>query len=592
MKNIILICCLITFSAYTQINPVDRDYNSIQNRSNRGELGYKPTQTTSSTNKGYSPNTAHYNTYAPVNTEMTKAQIESFDKLFGLNRKSQSQIDSAYYANLRSIEKERNERTEFKKRENDLKNNMHSMTYPIVNAVNEYINTTLLFLKQNNDFTKAKCIKGNGQNGFLTYKGSNYTMNVDVKNGIKNGFANITYQNAPFTQINSFFSNDELQGRATLIFSNDDKEAASHINLNFQNNKIINKMTVFYKAGAYVSTTIINNKINGIVSTNNGGGYAECIYHLGEFKTLLYAYNPHSEFSYWPKSIYKNAKNEEIEWSEKATKTIVETAVEGTIYTTTTKTVYGKNKPKLFAAWKNGTSYYGTFNGIKMSGGTYVEKTGWIYEGEMSNDKFSGIGTISWTDGSTYTGEWKNDARNGEGTLTKANGFYKKGTFKDNEDKNVKYYNAKNEEITKEKYAVFIENGYGQEQINDEESYEGNYANGKRNGKGKYLFKGGIYKGDFVDGMYNGQGIKTFDNGNSYNGNFINFNFYGKGKYFWNDGTIYEGDFENNGINGNGVKSFKNGTSIKGTFMDWEPNDVKYYNNIGKEISKTEFEAI
>jgi hypothetical protein len=88
MKKIILLLGFMSFYSNAQINAPDRDYNSIQNRENRGELGYKPSATSTSTSGSYRSNTQHYNTFAPVNTELTKEQLEAWGGLFGLNRKT------------------------------------------------------------------------------------------------------------------------------------------------------------------------------------------------------------------------------------------------------------------------------------------------------------------------------------------------------------------------------------------------------------------------------------------------------------------------------------------------------------------------
>ena len=59
---------------------------------------------------------------------------------------------------------------------------------------------------------------------------------------------------------------------------------------------------------------------------------------------------------------------------------------------------------------------------------------------------------MRWKDGDSFEGEWKNDEKNGKGILKKANGNYKKGTFKEDVDDKVKYYNKDNKEISQEEY--------------------------------------------------------------------------------------------------------------------------------------------
>ena len=51
------------------------------------------------------------------------------------------------------------------------------------------------------------------------------------------------------------------------------------------------------------------------------------------------------------------------------------------------------------------------------------------YKGEFKNSVWSGIGTLTFPDGSTYEGEWDNGFMNGKGTFTWANGDQKTGIW-------------------------------------------------------------------------------------------------------------------------------------------------------------------
>ena len=52
-------------------------------------------------------------------------------------------------------------------------------------------------------------------------------------------------------------------------------------------------------------------------------------------------------------------------------------------------------------------------------------------------------------------------------------------------------------------------------------TYNGDYKNGEKTGKGKFECDGSIYEGDFVDGKFHGHGKYYFaDSGKIYKGEF------------------------------------------------------------------------
>ena len=52
-----------------------------------------------------------------------------------------------------------------------------------------------------------------------------------------------------------------------------------------------------------------------------------------------------------------------------------------------------------------------------------------IYKGEFKNSEWSGIGVLTFPDGSTYEGEWANGFMNGKGTFTWSDGSQKSGIW-------------------------------------------------------------------------------------------------------------------------------------------------------------------
>jgi hypothetical protein len=81
-------------------------------------------------------------------------------------------------------------------------------------------------------------------------------------------------------------------------------------------------------------------------------------------------------------------------------------------------------------------------------------------------------------------------------------------------------------------------------------SYNGNYKDDKKSGKGKLVWKDGSkYEGDFENGLRNGFGVYTYskeDDRDYYEGHWKDDKKSGKGKFVWKNGTKQEGIFENN----------------------------------------------
>ena len=75
---------------------------------------------------------------------------------------------------------------------------------------------------------------------------------------------------------------------------------------------------------------------------------------------------------------------------------------------------------------------------------------------------------------------------------------------------------------------------------------------------------GNIYEGNFVDGKMNGKGIYTFNDKRTYEGEFVNNTFEGKGKYTWPNGNKFKGNFKKNNREGFGIFYFTDGKKYRG----------------------------
>ena len=70
----------------------------------------------------------------------------------------------------------------------------------------------------------------------------------------------------------------------------------------------------------------------------------------------------------------------------------------------------------------------------------------------------------------------------------------------------------------------------------------------ERTGIGSFCFgegpwKGQTYNGDWADGNKHGKGVYRWPNGDSYEGDWVNGKRTGRGVFRWPNGNIYDGDF-------------------------------------------------
>ena len=73
---------------------------------------------------------------------------------------------------------------------------------------------------------------------------------------------------------------------------------------------------------------------------------------------------------------------------------------------------------------------------------------------------------------------------------------------------------------------------------------------------------------DDVDKWGGKFGTFTFSNGERYEGEFANGKFEGKGKYYYSNGDIYDGEWSNDKKNGIGKYVLNDGSEIEGEWKD------------------------
>ena len=210
-----------------------------------------------------------------------------------------------------------------------------------------------------------------------------------------------------------------------------------------------------------------------------------------------------------------------------------------------------------------------------------------IFEGEYVDGKRDGKGKEYYMDGELkFEGEYSKGKRNGKAKIYFFNDIYKfEGEFLEGKIWNGKEYNkAGNIEFEIKNGKGFIKeyNYYGKL------GFEGEYLNGKRNGKGKeYWYDGKLrFEGEYLDGKRNGKAKYYYYNGRLFfNGEHING--FKRGKVFYYDGKLlFEGEFLNERM-WNGKRYNKTGN------IDFEIKEgkgfIKEYNIVDKLIFEGDY---
>ena len=78
----------------------------------------------------------------------------------------------------------------------------------------------------------------------------------------------------------------------------------------------------------------------------------------------------------------------------------------------------------------NGTFYKGHFvNGVMSGSGTLRQTDGSVYKGKFSNNAMSGFGKMTYANGDVYVGHWQNNMKSGRGQMRYNNGYVFFGTW-------------------------------------------------------------------------------------------------------------------------------------------------------------------
>ena len=153
--------------------------------------------------------------------------------------------------------------------------------------------------------------------------------------------------------------------------------------------------------------------------------------------------------------------------------------------------------------------------------------------------------------------------------------------------------NLTNFKLISGKYISYESNGKIKEYYlcDNNLAYEGEYSNGKRNGKGKeYNWNGKLmFDGEYKNGKRNGKG-KEYSGGLGiliFEGDFLNGKRNGKGKeYNGIDKLIFDGEYKNGKRNGEGKEYNNNGILVfEGKYLNNERVSGIQYDTNGNKIN-------
>ncbi|CAM9736559.1 unnamed protein product [Chrysoparadoxa australica] len=224
--------------------------------------------------------------------------------------------------------------------------------------------------------------------------------------------------------------------------------------------------------------------------------------------------------------------------------------------------------------FKNQDIYGGDFRHNKACGqGVYRHSaTGNYYAGSWSGDKKNGKGAYHWNTGSSYDGWWRDNSIEGKGVLRYANGEIYQGLFLANKKNGMGSYTWANGNCYK---GSFVNNwiaGTGEMTYKQAgHRYSGSWKNNAKHGFGTFWYAdGNVYEGNWEMDSINGKGKLTFFKGipaleESYDGAWVNGIKDGHGTYRYKStsGMLYEGFWHKGLRHGFGMELHKDGSFYK-----------------------------
>ena len=120
----------------------------------------------------------------------------------------------------------------------------------------------------------------------------------------------------------------------------------------------------------------------------------------------------------------------------------------------------------------------------------------------------------------------------------------------------------------------YFHNCFGTYTFANEDTYTGEWKDGKKNGQGTYTFANGdTYAGEWSGDKKNKQGTYTFANGDTYSGEWRGDKKNGQGIYTFANGDTYTGEWESGKRSGQGTFIWPGGEKYVG---EWKDNKFLY----------------
>ncbi len=195
----------------------------------------------------------------------------------------------------------------------------------------------------------------------------------------------------------------------------------------------------------------------------------------------------------------------------------------------------------------NDETYTGDFEkGISKGIGVYKFEDGAIYIGEFENNKISGLGFKILAKGNRYLGEYVNGLGHGFGTSLIGKQKYF-GEFRESKPDGSGYALFSDGTRYMGQFRETRYEGLGEIINSFDNTFYGQYSNGKMNGYGIWNSEAFDYFGQLKNGKWNGVGaIFMHESGNIYLGEFKDNEFHGSGWYFIkSSGNVAEGVWVN-----------------------------------------------